>query len=423
MGINELAAASPAALDRLFPLAFGTRAAPPAAGESASPPAAETAPRGSSHAAFEAITYRRSVSASALLAQFQQAAASPEGATEAGEQLTFAFFSASRTEELTLFRARSAALAEGLEGQQQQRFVQASERLSVRFSLSLEVTGASLAGFSGAAEAGAGNPNFDKLMDFFDDALSKASEILDKMLETLGGFFSGSEDFEETLDAFLRQVLEDAFGTPALPAGPEPSAATPGQTTQAEFFGMQVQMEFSFEMTATAEAQVKQSDPIVLDLDGDGIELTSYARGAQFDILGSGRAVQTAFVTGGDAFLALDRNGNGVIDDGTELFGDQRGAANGFEELRKLDSNRDGVIDRRDERFGDLRLFRDNGNGITEPGELLTLEEAGVTAISLDYRNVQEIAAGGNTIAQTAWYQRSDGSTGRAADAILNYIA
>jgi len=159
-----------------------------------------------------------------------------------------------------------------------------------------------------------------------------------------------------------------------------------------------------------------------LDLDGDGFEFTDVAGGASFDLLATGRAQRTAFVTGGDAFLAIDRNANGRIDDGAELFGDQRGVANGFEELRKLDSNRDGVIDAADERFDDLRLFRDNGDGRTDPGELARLADYGVSAIDLNYVNREEAASGGNRLAQIASFRFADGRIGRAADALLNLI-
>lgn len=65
---------------------------------------------------------------------------------------------------------------------------------------------------------------------------------------------------------------------------------------------------------------VQQSDPITLDLNGNGVELTNYTNGANFDITGSGTKVNTAFVTGGDAFLAINGNGNGHIDSGKELL-------------------------------------------------------------------------------------------------------
>lgn len=171
------------------------------------------------------------------------------------------------------------------------------------------------------------------------------------------------------------------------------------------------------------QATVQQADPLVLDLDDDGIELTDHTQGAVFDIAGTGAAVRTAFVNGGDAFLALDRNGNGRIDNGGELFGDQRGAANGFEELRRLDSNRDGVLDANDADYNRLLLFRDNGNGISEANELVGLSDAGIAAIDLAYANVNEAAAGGNRLAQTATYRRHNGATGRAGDALLNFTA
>jgi len=176
----------------------------------------------------------------------------------------------------------------------------------------------------------------------------------------------------------------------------------------------------SIEVSAT-QGEVQQGDPLILDLDGDGIELTSYTDGARFDLLGNGQPVRTAFVTGGDAFLALDRDSDGRIAGGGELFGEQRGAANGFEELRKLDSNADGVIDDLDRNFDRLLLWRDDGNGISEDGELITLAQAGIASISLGYQNVDQAALGGNRIAQIAAFHFTDGCLGRAADALLNY--
>jgi len=124
-----------------------------------------------------------------------------------------------------------------------------------------------------------------------------------------------------------------------------------------------------------------KTDPIVLDLDGNGIRVSGIEDGAVFDIDADGRLDRTSWVTAGDVLLALDRNRNGRIDDGSELFGDQRGAVNGFEELRKLDDNRDGVMDAQDGAFGDLVV-------LSRSGSLASLAEAGVAAVRLDYRNV-----------------------------------
>ncbi|MEQ9566267.1 MAG: hypothetical protein RLN85_10730, partial [Pseudomonadales bacterium] len=101
-------------------------------------------------------------------------------------------------------------------------------------------------------------------------------------------------------------------------------------------------------------AQAFQVDPLILDLDGNGIDVTSLEGGKQFDIDGNGSIDQTAWISGHDALLALDRNGDGKINDGRELFGDQHGAKDGFAELAKFDDNLDGLIDKQDGVFTSL---------------------------------------------------------------------
>ena len=87
------------------------------------------------------------------------------------------------------------------------------------------------------------------------------------------------------------------------------------------------------------ELGIKKVDPLVLDLDGNGIQLTEAGKGAIFDVTADGKLDNTAWVKGNTALLTYDRNGNGVVDNGSELFGDQNGAADGFEELGKYDTN------------------------------------------------------------------------------------
>ena len=136
--------------------------------------------------------------------------------------------------------------------------------------------------------------------------------------------------------------------------------------------------------------------PIVLDLKGNGFKYTAVEDGVIFDLNNDGVAEQTAWTKEqkefDNAFLVLDKNGNGQVDNGGELFGDQNGAENGFMELSKYDDNGDKVINKDDKVYNELRLWVDfnknakvdyNADGTTQ--ELKTLEEAGVTELSVNY--------------------------------------
>lgn len=125
--------------------------------------------------------------------------------------------------------------------------------------------------------------------------------------------------------------------------------------------------------------------PLVLDLDGDGLEVRDASASiALFDLRNDGVPIPTPWVGPREAFLTLDRNHDGIVNDRLELFGNMRGAANGFRDLAAEDANDDGMIDARDPIYGELRLWVDaNGDGFSQPNELFTLPDLGVAAIDL----------------------------------------
>ncbi len=137
--------------------------------------------------------------------------------------------------------------------------------------------------------------------------------------------------------------------------------------------------------------------PIAIDLNGDGIQTVSRANSTGgFDLLGNGKSIQSGWLSGEDGFLAVDRNGNGRIDDINELFGGNN-KGDGYAKLAAFDSNGDGVVDANDAAFADLRVWKDaNGNHQTDAGELLTLDEAGVASLSLAYQAVPLMDGNGN---------------------------
>ncbi|PZP92129.1 MAG: hypothetical protein DI587_32895 [Variovorax paradoxus] len=164
--------------------------------------------------------------------------------------------------------------------------------------------------------------------------------------------------------------------------------------------------------------------PIVLDLDGNGIQTVArQASDASFDLFGNGTPVHSGWISGGDGFLAVDSNGNGRIDDIGELFGGNAKGA-GFAKLASFDSNGDGLVDSRDAVFGELRVWVDaDGNRQTDAGELRTLAEAGVAALTVDYVEQPFLDAQGNLHLERSSASLADGSVVDMTDVYFNVDA
>ncbi|HOG16695.1 MAG TPA: calcium-binding protein [Syntrophales bacterium] len=167
-------------------------------------------------------------------------------------------------------------------------------------------------------------------------------------------------------------------------------------------------------------------DPLILDLDGDGIETVASTNGAYFDHDGNGFAERTGWAGSDDGLLVLDRDSDGIINNGTELFGDQtilqngQTASNGFQALAEFDANSDGRIDANDAVYTQLKIWQDlDGDGYSQADEMKSLSDLGIAAINTGYTNTNINDGNGNTQVQAGTFEKADSTTGQIGGFML----
>jgi hypothetical protein len=219
----------------------------------------------------------------------------------------------------------------------------------------------------------------------------------------------------------ITEAHTEVNGSTSLPASQAPNipSSEPSDSLNAalqsrDFVEVIQQRELNLQLNV--KPVPKKTDPLALDLAGNGFSTRGLRDSISFDLDGDGQLERISAPSGDDALLALDRNANGQIDNGRELFGDQHGASNGFAELSKFDDNHDGQIDLHDAVFSRLSLLRFDQQGQQHSQ---SLSAAGVSAINLQAQNVKQALGAYDEIAQLGHFEFSDGRSGQAADLLL----
>lgn len=151
---------------------------------------------------------------------------------------------------------------------------------------------------------------------------------------------------------------------------------------------------FAVNASALGDCPPPPNCPIVINFGNGPYRLTGAESPVQFDFFGNGQPVRMGWTAAGSeaAFLGLDRNWNGLIDNGAELFGnvtpldDGSKAKNGFVALAQFDENRDGIVDYHDQIWSELLLWRDvNHDAVSQMDEIARVADSDLAAIGLDY--------------------------------------
>ena len=182
------------------------------------------------------------------------------------------------------------------------------------------------------------------------------------------------------------------------------------------------------EFARFSDQTISITSPIILDLDGGGVEtLSASASSARFDMDGDGVGDDTSWFGRGEGLLFLDRNGDGTLSNAGEMSftGDVANARSDLEGLRAWDSNGDGQLSSADARFRDFKIWRDrDGDGVVDRREVMTLRQAGVRSLSLTGTAVSGTYALGDTaIVNTGSFTRTNGRQGGLIDAVLTAVS
>lgn len=166
----------------------------------------------------------------------------------------------------------------------------------------------------------------------------------------------------------------------------------------------------------TGKSYFKNVDPLILDLDGDGVHLRPVNPGSPMvDMHFTGFAVKTGWTLPGDGILVHDKNSDNNVDDVRELLGGP--GPNGFAALEAEDGNSDDVIDATDSVFAELKVWEDaDGDGQVDAGELKSLNDAGIASISLTTTPQSGVTNAGNSITATGSFTRADSTTSAIAE-------
>ncbi|TLD85373.1 VCBS repeat-containing protein [Helicobacter sp. MIT 11-5569] len=254
--------------------------------------------------------------------------------------------------------------------------------------------------------------DFQKLI--VNKALEKVTQIKEEMLKTWEEIFglkpsnssNSSQNINLSIESLLNATLEQkALGSGiSISQGFSQSLQVSIQGTIIASDGTKRQLDISIGISQsfmqnlqisgvgnnnTQTSNKKVIDPLVIDYEGSGTELSDTKM--HFDLDSDGKPDQIATLKKGSGFLALDKNGDGKINDGSELFGTKSG--DGFKDLSVYDANGDGKIDKEDPIYDKLRIWTPDGNG---EGQLVGLGEKGIGVIYLNAQESQEMMRGEN---------------------------